>query len=53
MKFVLDENVPASVRECLEKNGYAVETIVDHVARGAEDPIVGVWVWYGKSKSLI
>ena len=40
MKFVLDENVPASVRECLEKNGHSVETIVDHVARGAEDPIV-------------
>lgn len=40
MKFILDENVPVSVRAVLEKNGHAVELIVDHTARGSTDPIV-------------
>jgi len=40
MKFILDENVPVSVRKLLEDRGYIVDMITDHVARGAEDPIV-------------
>ena len=40
MKFILDENVPVSVRDVLEANGHIVELIVDHAARGERDPIV-------------
>jgi predicted nuclease of predicted toxin-antitoxin system len=40
VKFILDENVPVSVRNVLENNGHAVELIVDHTARGSTDPIV-------------
>lgn len=40
MKFILDENVPVSVREVLESNGHIVELITDHAARGIQDPVV-------------
>jgi len=40
MKFILDENVPVSVRDVLENNEHRVELIVEHAARGAKDPVV-------------
>lgn len=40
MKFILDEMVPVSARAVLEDSGHDVELIVDHVARGANDPVV-------------
>ncbi len=40
MKFILDENVPVSVRDVLKANGHSVEIITDHAARGAKDPVV-------------
>ena len=40
MKFILDENVPASAGRALEDNGHMVEWIVDHTARGSSDPVV-------------
>lgn len=40
MRFVLDENVPVSVRDVLQAHGHSVDLIVDHVARGEKDPVV-------------
>lgn len=40
MKFILDENVPVSARKVLENKGHTVDLIIDHVARGAIDPVV-------------
>lgn len=40
MRFILDENVPVSVRGVLEAHGHTVEWIMDHTARGASDPVV-------------
>ena len=40
MKFILDEMVPVSARRVLEDSGHDVDWIVDHVARGANDPVV-------------
>lgn len=40
MRFILDDNVPVSVRDVLEANGHTVELIVDHAARGEKDPVV-------------
>ncbi len=40
MKFILDENVPVSVRTVLENHGHTVDLIIDHTARGSTDPVV-------------
>ena len=40
MRFILDENVPVSACQALEDGGHTVEWIMDHVARGATDPVV-------------
>ena len=40
MHFMLDENVPASVAQMLERNGHAVEWIREHVPSGSPDPLV-------------
>ena len=40
MKFILDENVPVSVRTVLENYGHTVDLIIDHTARGSTDPVV-------------
>jgi predicted nuclease of predicted toxin-antitoxin system len=40
MKFMLDENVPASVTRMLEKHGHEVHRITAHVPPGSQDPLV-------------
>jgi predicted nuclease of predicted toxin-antitoxin system len=40
MRFLLDENVPASVAEMLLGKGHEAEFIRDHVPAGAPDPLV-------------
>lgn len=40
MHFLLDEGVPISVAEMLERHGHEVEYIRDHVPRGSPDPLV-------------
>lgn len=40
MHFMLDENVPVSVAEMLERHGHDVAWIRDYVPPGAPDPVV-------------
>lgn len=40
MHFILDENVPMSVAEMLERNGHDAEFIRDFVPPGSPDPLV-------------
>ena len=40
MDFLLDENVPVSVRGVLEARGHTVRLLLDHAPGGSPDPIV-------------
>ncbi len=40
MRFMLDENVPASVASMLQRRGHDVERIRDYVPPGSPDPLV-------------
>ena len=40
MKFLLEENVPSSVLEILERGGYEAQFVRDIVPPGAEDQVV-------------
>jgi len=40
MDFLLDENVPLSVSQVLEKAGHTVRLLVDHAPAGSPDPVV-------------
>jgi predicted nuclease of predicted toxin-antitoxin system len=40
MHFILDENVPASVSDLLQRSGHTAVFIYDYVPRASSDPVV-------------